>query len=52
VEDVLISRKDRGKPNFKWYARLKPIFNDFFGKGWRDPEKEFWAMFEEKYAEP
>jgi DNA-binding response OmpR family regulator len=49
VEDVLISRKDKGKPNFKWYARLKPLFNEFFGKGWKDPEMEFWETFERKH---
>lgn len=51
VEDVLISRKDKKKTNFKWYARLRPLFNDFFGEGWRDPEKEFWDDFDKKYAE-
>jgi len=51
VEDVLISRKDKGKPKFKWYARLKPRFNEFFGKGWKDPEREFWDTFEQKYIE-
>lgn len=51
VEDVLISRQDKKKTNFKWYARLRPLFNDFFGEGWRDPEKEFWDDFDKKYAE-
>jgi DNA-binding response OmpR family regulator len=51
VEDVLISRQDKKKNNFKWYARLRPLFNDFFGEGWRDPEKEFWDDFDKKYAE-
>ena len=51
VEDVLISHKDKGKPNFKWYARLKPRFNEFFGKGWKDPEREFWDTFEQKHIE-
>ena len=52
VEDVLISRKDKGKPKFKWYTRLKPLFNDFFGDGWKEPEKEFWDTFDKKFAEP
>ena len=52
VEDVLTSRQNRKKPSFKWFARLKPLFNDFFGDGWTDPEKDFWDTFEEKYAEP
>ena len=49
VEDVMISRQDKGKPNFTWYSRLKPAFNNFFGKGWKDPEKEFWDSFEQKH---
>ena len=51
VEDVLISRKDKKKKNFKWYTRLRPLFNDFFGEGWKEPEKEFWDEFDKKYAE-
>lgn len=51
VEDVLNSRKDKGKPKFKWYDRLKPLFNDFFGKGWKDPERQFWNTFEQKHTE-
>lgn len=51
VEDVLTSRQNKRKANFKWYDRLKPVFNNFFGEGWKDPEKGFWDAFESKHIE-
>jgi len=50
VEDVLISRQDKRKNNFKWYARLRPLFDEFFGEGWKDPEKQFWDEFDKKHV--
>jgi len=50
VEDVLISRQDKKKNNFKWYVRFMPLFDRFFGEGWKDPEKEFWDKFDKKYV--
>lgn len=51
VEDVLISRQNNRKNNFKWFARLRHFFDEIFGKGWKDPEKEFWDGFYKKHAE-
>ena len=51
VEDVLTSRQIKRKNNFKWYAGLMPLFDKFFGKGWKDPEREFWEEFDKKHAE-
>ena len=51
VEDVLISRQNKRKNNFKWYARLRPRFDKLFGEGWKDPEKKFWDEFEKKHVE-
>jgi DNA-binding response OmpR family regulator len=50
VEDVLISRQDKKKNNFKWYVKFMPLFDKFFGEGWKDPEKEFWEAFDKKHA--
>ncbi|NNK84737.1 MAG: response regulator [Desulfobacterales bacterium] len=52
VEDVLLSRQDKRKNNFKWYTKLRPLFDDFFGEGWKDPEKQFWDAFDKKHLEP
>lgn len=51
VEDVLISRQDKRKNNFKWYTKLRPLFDEFFGEGWKDPEKRFWDEFDKKHVE-
>ena len=50
VEDVLMSRQNK-KKNFKWYVKFMPLFDKFFGEGWKDPEKEFWDEFDKKHAE-
>jgi len=52
VEDVLNARQNKRTPGLNWFSRLKPLFGEFFGKDWTDPEKDFWDTFEEKYAEP
>jgi DNA-binding response OmpR family regulator len=51
VEDVLISRQNKRKNNFKWYTRLRPRFDELFGKEWKDPEKKFWDEFDKKHVE-
>ena len=51
VEDVLISRQDKRKNNFKWYTKLRPLFDEFFGEGWKEPEKRFWDEFDKKHLE-
>ena len=51
VEDVLMSRQNKRKKNFKWYAGMMPFFDKFFGEGWKDPEKEFWDEFDKKHVE-
>jgi DNA-binding response OmpR family regulator len=51
VEDVLMSRQKKEKNNTKWYTRLRPLFDEFFGDGWKDPEKQFWDEFDKKHVE-
>jgi DNA-binding response OmpR family regulator len=51
LEDVLISRQDKKKNNFKWYTRFIPLFDKLFGEGWKDPEKKFWDEFDKKHVE-
>ena len=51
LEDVLISRQDKKKNNFKWYTKFIPLFDKLFGEGWKDPEKEFWEEFDKKHVE-
>jgi DNA-binding response OmpR family regulator len=51
LEDVIISRQNKKKNNFKWYVKFMPLFDKFFGEGWKDPEKEFWDQFDKKHTE-
>ena len=51
VEDVLMSQQNKRKNNFKWYTSLMPLFDKFFGEGWKDPEKDFWDEFDKKHIE-
>ena len=51
VEDVLMSHQDKRKNHFKWYTRLMPLFDKFFGEGWKDPEKEVWDEFDRKHLQ-
>ena len=51
LEDVLISRQDKKKNNFKWYTKFIPLFDKLFGEGWKDPEKDFWDEFDKKHVE-
>ena len=51
VEDVLMSQQNKRKNNSKWYTGLMPLFDKFFGEGWKDPEKEFWDEFDKKHIE-
>ena len=51
VEDVLISRPNNRKNNFKCYAGMMTFFDKFFGEGLKEPEKEFWDEFDKKHVE-
>lgn len=51
VDDVLASHKKR-HPSGKWYAKLKPLYDEIFGEGWKDAEKAFWEAFDKKHLDP
>jgi hypothetical protein len=49
VDDVLVSYKDKGNDGGKWFTKLLPLYDEFFGAGWKEEEKEFWENFDRKY---
>ena len=51
VDDVLASKKSKGRKESsgKWYAKLQPLYNEIFGDGWKDEEREVWEAFDKKY---
>ncbi|MEJ2095902.1 MAG: response regulator [Deltaproteobacteria bacterium] len=51
VDDVLTSHKNKRENTVKWYAKLQPLYDEVFGNGWKDSEKEFWEDFDKKYLE-
>jgi len=49
VDDVLASHKNKRNNSAKWYAKLQPLYDEIFGEGWKEREKEFWEKFDKKY---
>ena len=44
--DLMAAHEGAAHKHFKWFARLKPFFDHKFGKGWREPDRSFWADFD------
>ncbi len=49
VSDVLEACEKGAPKHGKWFSRLQPFFEKKFGSGWRDRDKDFWAVFEKTY---
>jgi DNA-binding response OmpR family regulator len=49
VDDVLTSHKNKRNNSGKWYASLQPLYDEIFGKGWKEKEETFWEGFDKKY---
>ncbi len=47
LADLFVARQ-KGKKTGAWFARLKPLFDDKFGPGWREKDRAFWKDFEQK----
>jgi DNA-binding NtrC family response regulator len=48
--DLLAAREDANHKRFQWFARLKPLFDRKFGRGWREKNRSFWDDFDLKAA--
>jgi len=46
LTDLYTGREKSGN----WFARLKPAFDEQFGKGWQKRDKQFWRDFDEQYV--
>jgi len=49
VDDVLASQKNKRNNGGNWFAKLQPLYDEFFGAGWKEGEKKFWEEFDRKY---
>lgn len=48
---VVIKARLEGKQGYgAWFSKLKPFFDNSFGKGWRDKDRAFWNSFDDKYG--
>jgi len=50
IRDILeVREKGESEQRAKWFDRLEPYFDKKFGKGWKDKDREFWEVFDQKY---
>lgn len=50
IRDILeASQKSGAAKGAKWFERLEPYFDQRFGEGWKQQDKEFWEVFDRKY---
>lgn len=50
IKDILEERHKGRERRGRWFARLKPFFDNKFGDGWREKDKKFWDDFDSKTA--
>jgi DNA-binding NtrC family response regulator len=48
--DLLAARDGALHKRYRWFNRLKPFFDQKFGKGWREKDRSFWDDFDLKAA--
>lgn len=44
----LFNARQKGKKNGAWFTRLRPLFDEKFGPGWRETDEAFWKDFDRK----
>ncbi|MCD6307089.1 MAG: response regulator [Deltaproteobacteria bacterium] len=50
IRDILeVREKGDSEQHARWFERLEPYFDKKFGKGWKDKDREFWEVFDQKY---
>jgi DNA-binding NtrC family response regulator len=50
IRDILEVREKGGtERGAKWFERLEPYFDKKFGEGWKQKDREFWSVFDQKY---
>lgn len=50
IADVIKARIQGRQGYGAWFSRLKSIFDNMFGKNWRETDKAFWKTFDDKYG--
>ncbi len=49
IAEILRAREKGIERDTTWFARLKQVFDDKFGSGWKKEHEEFWQEFDKAY---
>ena len=49
IADILKSREKGGKRGTDWFEKLEPYFDKKFGEGWKEKDREFWDVYDQKF---
>jgi nucleotide-binding universal stress UspA family protein/CheY-like chemotaxis protein len=49
IADVLKARIQGRQGYGEWFRRLKTLFDKTFGKNWREKDRDFWRVFDDRY---
>ncbi len=47
--EILKAQRDGIKKHGNWFRRLKPFFDERFGRDWREKDREFWEDFSKSH---
>jgi DNA-binding NtrC family response regulator len=50
LAELIQSRQKGIKRSGAWFEKLRPFFDEKFGTGWREKDKDFWKDFEKSYV--
>jgi len=49
IADILEPREKDGKRGADWFEKLEPYFDKKFGEGWKEKDRGFWDVYDQKY---
>jgi DNA-binding response OmpR family regulator len=50
LNEILLAKQKGLEKSGSWFRRLSAFFNERFGPGWKDKDKEFWKDFHQDYG--
>ncbi len=49
LKEIFIAREKGIEKSGNWFARLATVFDEHFGKGWKNKDKKFWDEFDKTF---
>jgi len=49
LKEIFVAQQKGVEKSGKWFARLGSFFDDRFGSGWKEKDKDFWQDFDKEY---